>query len=275
MYRWSPVMMRMAAVCAALLGVSLIGLLVDDRVITGAPAWLKPAKFGASTAIYLLTMTWMVRDLPTSRTVRVTTSLIGWLLALETTVIVIQAARGTTSHFNINTPLDTALYSSMGVGIATVWILSAVLLWSHLRTPATDRTLALSLRLGLALNIVGSSVGWIMTQPRPEQIAAMQRGERPFVAGSHTVGAPDGGAGMPLTQWSRDHGDLRIPHFLGMHAWQLLPLLLLGMRRVRSAANDGAERTLILIAFSACAALFLAALAQALAGHPLIPPPTS
>ena len=57
MYRWSPVMMRMAAVCAALLGVSLIGLLIDDRVITGAPAWLKPAKFGASTAVYLLTMT--------------------------------------------------------------------------------------------------------------------------------------------------------------------------------------------------------------------------
>jgi len=275
MYRWSPVMMRMAAVCAALLGVSLIGLLIDDRMITGAPAWLKSAKFGASTAIYLLTMTWMVRDLPTSRTVRVTTSLIAWLLALETTVIVIQAARGTTSHFNINTPLDTALYSSMGVGIATVWILSAVLLWIHLRTPATDRTLALALRLGLALNIVGSSVGWIMTQPRPEQIVAMQRGERPFVAGSHTVGAPDGGAGMPLTQWSRAHGDLRIPHFLGMHAWQLLPLLLLGMRRVRTAANDGAERTLMLIAFSACAALFLAALAQALAGHPLIPPPTS
>jgi hypothetical protein len=50
-------MMRMAAVCAALLGVSLIGLLIDDRVITGAPAWLKPAKFGASTAVYLLTMT--------------------------------------------------------------------------------------------------------------------------------------------------------------------------------------------------------------------------
>jgi hypothetical protein len=279
MYRWSPVMMRMAAVCAALLGVSLIGLLIDDRVITGAPAWLKPAKFGASTAIYLLTMTWMVRDLPKSRTVRVTTWIIAWLLAFETIVIVIQAARGTTSHFNINTPLDTAVYSSMGFAIATVWILSAVLLWVHLRTPATDRTLALALRCGLALNIVGSSVGWIMTQPRPEQLAAMQRGERPFVAGSHTVGAPDGGAGMPLTQWSRNHGDLRIPHFLGMHAWQLLPLLLLGIRRVRTAgttaANDGAERTLILIACSACVALFLAALAQALAGHPLIPPPTS
>jgi hypothetical protein len=138
MFRWSPVMMRMAAVCAALLGVSLIGLVVDDRVITGAPAWLKPAKFGASTAIYLLTMTWMVRDLPASRTVRVSTWIIAWLLALETTVIAIQAARGTTSHFNINTPLDIALYSTMGVGIATVWILSAVLLWIHLRTPASD-----------------------------------------------------------------------------------------------------------------------------------------
>jgi len=275
MFRWSPVMMRMAAVCAALLGVSLIGLVVDDRVITGAPAWLKPAKFGASGAIYLVTMTWMMRDLSPTRLVHVATSLIGWILALETALIALQAARGTTSHFNIDTPLDAAIFSAMGVGIATVWIMSAVLLWKHLHTPATDRTMAMVLRVGLALNIAGAGVGWTMTQPRPEQLAAMQRGERPFQVGSHTVGAPDGGEGLPLTQWSRAHGDLRIPHFVGMHAWQLLPLLLLGMRWLRTAANDGAERTLTLVAFSACAALFLAALAQALAGHPLIPPPTS
>ncbi|WP_206044425.1 hypothetical protein [Gemmatimonas groenlandica] len=275
MVRWSPVMMRMAMVSAALLCVALIGLVVDDRLITGAPAWLKPAKFGASGAIYLVTMTWMMRDLPRTRTVRTATWLTAWILALETSVIALQAARGTTSHFNIDTPLDTAIYSGMGIGIATVWIMSVVLLWKHLRTPAADRTLALALRVGLALNILGAGVGWTMTQPRAEQFAAMQRNERPFVAGSHTVGAPDGGAGLPLTQWSREHGDLRIPHFIGMHAWQLLPLLLLGLRRLRTATNDGAERTIMLVASSACAALFIAAFVQALAGHPLIPPPTS
>jgi hypothetical protein len=34
------------------LAVSLAGLLLDPRVITGAPAWLKPIKFAISISIY-------------------------------------------------------------------------------------------------------------------------------------------------------------------------------------------------------------------------------
>ncbi len=261
----------MTVVSLALLLLALIGLVVDDRVILGAPAMLKPAKFGASGAVYLVTLAYMIRDLPTSRTIRFSATVIGWIIVLETVLIFVQAGRGVSSHFNADTPLDGAIFSAMGFGIATVWILSMLLLILHLRTPAVDRAMGTALRTGLALNIVGAGVGWRMTQPSAAQIASMSRSERPFVLGAHTVGGPDGAVGMPITHWSLSHGDLRIPHFLGMHALQLLPLLLLGIRRVRQPRNDGAEHALVLVSAALCVAVFGAALVQALNGHPLIP----
>lgn len=42
---------------------------------------------------------------------------------------------------------------------------------------------------------------------------------------SHTVGGTDGEEGIGFLNWSRKYGDLRIAHFLGMHALQGIPLL--------------------------------------------------
>jgi hypothetical protein len=42
-----------------LLALNGLGLIVDPRQITGAPAWLKPAKFAASLAIFTLTLAWV------------------------------------------------------------------------------------------------------------------------------------------------------------------------------------------------------------------------
>ncbi len=39
---------------------TFVGIVVDPRVITGVPAWIKPAKFALSVGIYSFTLLWML-----------------------------------------------------------------------------------------------------------------------------------------------------------------------------------------------------------------------
>jgi hypothetical protein len=81
---------------------------------------------------------------------------------------------------------------------------------------------------------------------------------------------------MALTGWSTVGGDLRIPHFVGMHALQVLPILLLvlGVLAVRiPALRDPAVRgRLVLVAGAGYTGLLALVTWQALRGQPLIHP---
>src|SRR3974377_846246 len=52
------------------LAMAAVGLLVDPRLIMGAPAWLKPAKFALSIAVYVFTLAWMFTFIPDFRRTR-------------------------------------------------------------------------------------------------------------------------------------------------------------------------------------------------------------
>ncbi len=255
----------------AALAAALAGLRFDPRVVTGSPAWLKPAKFAASTAIYMFTLTWIFGYLPDwprlRRRVAWTTAVV---LVLEVAVIALQAWRGTTSHFNVGTPFDAVLFAAMGLGILVQTASSVVVAVALWRQPFADRALGWALRLGMVISIMGASTGGLMTRPTTAQLADARAGHRLTVAGAHTVGAPDGGSGLPGTGWSVQHGDLRVPHFLGLHAMQVLPLMALFV--VRRSAVDARRVRLVWVAGASYLALFALLLAQALQGEAAVAP---
>jgi hypothetical protein len=253
-----------------LLAGAAVGLAIDPRLITGAPAWLKPAKFAASIAIYTLTLAWIFTYLPEwvkmRRWIGRTTAA---TLLLEMAIIGVQAGRGTTSHFNIATPLDGTLWILMGSAIVVQTLASlaaAVVLW---RQTFQDRALGWALRLGLSISILGASGAGFMTRPTEAQLAEASSSHRMTVVGAHTVGAPDGGPGLPGTGWSLEHGDLRVPHFVGLHALQVIPLIALLLCRRPGRVP------LTFVAAASYIAFFAILLWQALRGQALAQPDAS
>lgn len=267
LWRSSPPLTFVAGLMAAALVASAVAMLVDSRTITGAPAWLKPAKFAASTAIYSATLAWLFTYLPAWRRTR---TWVGWATAIifvvEVAIIDLQAWRGTTSHFNVSTPLDAALFSIMGslIVLQTIAsILVAVALW---RQPFADRALGAALRAGMIITIAGAATGGLMTRPTATQLADARATGQIAIVGAHTVGAPDGGPGLPGTGWSREHGDVRVPHFVGLHALQILPLVAVAVRRRTSSAAA------VRVAAGSYAGLYALLLLQALRGESLVNP---
>ena len=250
-----------------------IGLVVDPRLIGGAPAWLKPAKFAASITIYSLTLAWSFRYIPrATRTRRVVGRLSAVVMLIELGIIALQAARGTTSHFNVSTPLNAALFMIMGLSIVTQTLSTVAVAVALFRAQYAERALGWALRLGMLITIAGAFVGGLMTRPTEAQLVEL-RGGAVVASGAHTVGAPDGGAGMPVSGWSREHGDLRVAHFLGLHALQVLPLLAIALRRTRTSS---AQRTRLIVTLAGSyAALVGLLLWQALRGQSLIAPDTA
>src|SRR5215472_12782876 len=115
LWRTNPALTVVGGLMIATLGATLLGLIVDPRVITGAPAWLKPAKFAISTSIYAFTLVWLLSFVRGhTRLVAVAGNASATALTIEVVIICAQVIRGTTSHFNGSTPLDTVLFGIMG-----------------------------------------------------------------------------------------------------------------------------------------------------------------
>jgi hypothetical protein len=211
--------------------VSAVGLFVDDRLLLGESVWLKPLKFGFAMGVYTLTLAWLLGKLTRGRRT-------GWWLGtvfavagvLDVGAVAYAAANGTFSHFNQNTdPVARTVQTVFSFGIFPLLLTSLIIAILTLFQRIGDRTLTRALRAGLGLAVASMVVAlWLSTSsgatPRTVTDA---NGHSVSMIGAHGIGDPDGN-GMPVTHWSTTGGDLRVPHFVGMHAIQVL-LLIVGI----------------------------------------------
>lgn len=258
--RRDPLLTAAGLLMAAGFGVALASSFIDTRTILGINPWIKPMKFFSSVAIFLWTMAWFMPEADPRHARRL--MIIRWTMVVtmagELALISLQAARGTTSHFNISTRFNAIVFQTMGMMIlANSGAVAAFLLSLRRDVPATRAGYLRGLRLGLLIFVVGSLEGFMMVANQ-----------------AHTVPRPDGGPGLPFVNWSTTGGDLRIAHFLALHALQLLPLGGHWLDRAWPAAPAVRARGISIVAV-VWAAMVAMALWQAISGRPLVALPSA
>jgi hypothetical protein len=271
-FGWHRPLLWLSLGMIALAMIALVGLVIDQRSLTGMPLWTKPLKFSLSVLIYSVTLSWLLGQLPRGRR-------LGWwagtiaavFLAVELIVIYAAAFADTTSHFNVSTPFSTAVWGTMAVSIVIVWaatILVAALLF---RAELGDPARSFAIRSGLIIAVIGMGLAFLMTSPTAAQLSNFQG-----IAGAHTVGLSDGGPGLPILGWSTVAGDLRIPHFVGMHGMQVIPivalLLELGSRRISVLRNSRTRRGILVVTAALCLGVIAVLTVQALSGESIVRP---
>jgi hypothetical protein len=273
-WQFSPIMTTFGFAMAGVSLAGLLGMLLDPRQIMGAPAWSKTTKFAMSFTLYAPTLLWMmsqVRRWP--RAAAFVANASGAILFFEMALIIVQAVRGEAMHFNYSTPFNTLLWQTMTVTIMVLYAIqflgAGLLLFTKLPSPA----LTWGLRLGLLVMLIGLAEGFLMPVPTASQLEELNAGRAVAYIGAHTVGAPDGGPGMPLTGWSTTNGDLRIGHFVGIHGLQVIPLLaILVSRRREPWLSEGHKVALVGVGTASYLGVTALVTWQALRGQPLLAP---
>jgi hypothetical protein len=209
----SPLLWRSALIFFAFSVIIYGGTFIDGRLFNGVSVWEKPAKFFLSLSLQMATLAFGLSLLPANdrqvTSIRAA-SIVFLVVAIgEVFYITFRAARGEASHFNETTTIAWLLFALMGVGAVTLAAMTVFIGWRILRqVPASSLAFATGLGFILA-GVLAVVFGGYMAQH-----------------GAHWVGGNQSDTtGLPFFNWSTSGGDLRVPHFFGLHIMQALPVL--------------------------------------------------
>lgn len=232
--------------CLAAAMVFLLLSKISPLQLQQVNVWYKPFKFAFSTFTFAWAMAWYCYYLPAFNV-----QLFNWsvmaLLSFEIVYIAIMAGVGKPSHFNVSTAFYASMFSLMALAATVVTLYTAYVgvLFFVNDFPSLPSHYLWSIRLGILLFVIFSFEGFLM-------------GSRM----SHSVGLVNDNSNLFILGWSRRVGDLRVAHFIGMHALQLLPLASFYLLKNTRA-------TVVMAVFYSLIALFT--LLQALNGRPFLP----
>jgi hypothetical protein len=212
--RPEPALVRTGWVMGWVLALSLFAIVMDGRQMGGLSVWVKPAKFAASVMVWCWTMAWCFGALAPEAVGQRAARIIIWGTIIsgsyEVGWISLRSAFALPSHFATDF-IGNIGYGVMGLGAVTLCALAA---WLGVLVLSSGKLeLPSAMRQAIGLGLVISGVTGAMTGATISVLAS------PYVGGAGTPGP------WPPFFWAAHGGDLRVAHFIGIHAMQALPLL--------------------------------------------------
>lgn len=220
-----------------------------------ANPWIKPMKFALSFATFTWTTSLFLQQLAMPKWLRhAARQTMVASITVEMLCLSAQAWRGAAPGASTTDWLIQQMTTAMvSVNTAILVGLLAAFCGKRERIWIADHATVLAIRFSIVIFLIGNAVGGYM-----------------LARGSHTVGASDGGPGLPFLNWSTIAGDLRIAHFIAIHAIQIVPLFawLLWQMTPRPALK---QRRIAVYAMGTLVALMVGGtFVQAMLAHPAL-----
>jgi hypothetical protein len=177
----------------------------------GVNPWIKPMKFSLSFSTFATTMSLLLMALQIPQwQLKLARRVIAASVVLEIFSLGAQAWRSAhpiAGHPFLDSSLAQMTNSMVMVNTAIVCWMLVLFCANRVYAGLVDRPMVSAIRYSVVIFLAGNAIGGYM-----------------LARGSHTVGTSDGGPGLPFVNWSTIAGDLRIAHFIAIHAIQIIPL---------------------------------------------------
>ncbi len=219
--------------------------------------WIKPIKFSLSFSTFASTMSLLLLALQIPRwQLNLARRAMATSIVLEIFSLGAQAWRSAypqAGHPLLDGALAQLTNSMVMVNTAIVCWMLGLFCANRVRTSLVDGPMVSAIRYSMVIFLAGNAIGGYM-----------------LARGSHTVGTKDGGPGLLFVNWSTIAGDLRIAHFIAIHAIQIVPLFAYILSQMTPIPAVKQRRMAIAALAIAVTVAVGGTFVQAALGHPLL-----